>query len=79
MRTLDIFVTALLIAGALLWGLIGFFGFDLLSALFGEGAAIGRVLYSLVGLAALYEVGSLTIGRKELQHRWCDVPISMRH
>lgn len=79
MKTLDIFVTSLLIAGSLLWGLVGFFGFNLLTTLFGEGAAIGRVLYSLVGLAALYEIGSLTIGRKELHHRWCDVSVAMRH
>lgn len=79
MRTLDISVTGLLIVSALLWGLIGFFDFNFITALFGEGAAIGRVLYSVVGLAALYELGSLTIGRKELHHRWCDSPAVFKH
>ncbi|MBR6299134.1 MAG: DUF378 domain-containing protein [Candidatus Gastranaerophilales bacterium] len=39
--------------GALNWGLIGAFDFDLISFLFGEMSMISRVIYSIVGLCAV--------------------------
>jgi hypothetical protein len=75
---LDIVVTVLLIIGALNWGLIGFFNFNLVAAIFGEASAISRVIYALVGLSALYDVFSLTFGFKAIQHRWCEVPTTMK-
>ena len=44
----------LVIVGALNWGLVGFFKFDLVAAIFGDMSMISRVVYSLVGLSALY-------------------------
>jgi uncharacterized membrane protein YuzA (DUF378 family) len=46
------------IIGALNWGLIGFFNFNLVDAIFGGGSAeetsaISRVIYAIVGLAGL--------------------------
>lgn len=41
------------IVGALNWGLIGAFDFDLISFIFGEMSAISRVIYSIVGLCAI--------------------------
>jgi uncharacterized protein len=79
MKTLDIFVTALLLIGALNWGLVGFFGFNLVSAIFGEVSVLGRVIYAFIGLGALYEIGSLTFGLRETQHRWCETLASVRH
>ena len=72
MKILDVIVTVLLLVGALNWGLVGFFGFNLVTALFGEAGAVGRVIYAFVGLAALYEIGCFTFGLKETQHRWCE-------
>lgn len=48
--------TALTIAiiGALNWGLIGFFNFDLVATLFGSMSWISRVIYGLVGLCGIY-------------------------
>ena len=48
--------TALTIAviGAVNWGLIGFFGFNLVSWLFGCGTWMRRIIYALVGLCGLY-------------------------
>ena len=46
----------LLIIGGLNWGLIGLFNFNLVSALFGEMSALTRVVYTLVGLSALYSI-----------------------
>ena len=39
--------------GALNWGLVGFFGFDLIAALFGPMTLISRLIYSLVGISAI--------------------------
>ncbi|AKM84487.1 MAG: hypothetical protein VE98_C0001G0028 [candidate division Kazan bacterium GW2011_GWA1_50_15] len=44
----------LVVIGALNWGLYGFFGFDLVAALFGATGILSRVIYDLVGLAGLY-------------------------
>ncbi len=44
----------LVIIGALNWGLVGFFKFDLVAAIFGDMSAVSRVIYALVGLSALY-------------------------
>jgi hypothetical protein len=44
----------LVIVGAINWGLVGFFAFDLVAALFGEMSALSRIVYGLVGLAGIY-------------------------
>ncbi|KOS67763.1 hypothetical protein AEA09_03775 [Lysinibacillus contaminans] len=47
----------LVIIGAINWGLIGFFRFDLVAYLFGgQTAALSRVIYALVGLAGLISI-----------------------
>ena len=52
MRTLDIVTAVLVIVGGLNWGLVGFFGFDLVATLFGDMSVASRAVYVLVGLAA---------------------------
>jgi len=79
MKVLDIIVNVLLIVGALNLGLVGFFGFNLIGAFFGEATALTRVIYSAIGLSGLYEVLSFTVGFDELHHRWCDLPKSVTH
>lgn len=44
----------LVIIGALNWGLVGFFNFDLVAAIFGEMTAFTRIIYALVGISAIY-------------------------
>ncbi|KEI79860.1 DUF378 domain-containing protein [Clostridium botulinum] len=56
MKTLDIISLTLVIIGAINWGLIGFFRFDLVAALFGDMSAFTRVIYALVGIAGLYAI-----------------------
>jgi uncharacterized protein len=46
----------LIIIGGLNWGLVGFFEFDLVGAIFGNMSVISRVVYALVGLAAIYTI-----------------------
>jgi uncharacterized protein len=79
MKVLDIVVTVLLVIGALNLGLIGFFGFNLVGAIFGEATAFTRVIYAAVGLSGLYEAYNFTVGYNELHHRWCDFPTSVTH
>ncbi|GGH75050.1 uncharacterized membrane protein YuzA (DUF378 family) [Pullulanibacillus pueri] len=46
---------ALIIIGGINWGLIGFFQFDLIAAIFGsQSATLSRIIYGIVGLSALY-------------------------
>ncbi len=47
---------ALIVIGALNWGLVGFFQFDLVAAVFGKKTAASRVVYALVGIAALVHI-----------------------
>ena len=50
----------LTVIGAIKWGLIGFFQFDLVAFLFGgQDAIISRVVYALVGIAGLINIGLL--------------------
>ncbi len=59
MRILDTISLLLVIIGAVNWGLIGFFDYNLVSALFGEMTAFTRVIYALVGIAGLYALSFL--------------------
>jgi uncharacterized membrane protein YuzA (DUF378 family) len=47
----------LLIVGGINWGLVGLFNIDLVAALFGSGTSPSRVVYVLVGIAALAALG----------------------
>lgn len=44
----------LVVIGAINWGLIGFFNWNLVEAIFGVGSSVGRVIYALVGLSGLW-------------------------
>ncbi|NIU87374.1 MAG: DUF378 domain-containing protein [Nitrosopumilaceae archaeon] len=67
MIVLDVIVAILLVVGGLNWGLMGFFQFDLVAAIFGgQSAILSRVVYSLVGLCAVYQA----IKWKAIQNRW---------
>ena len=66
MKTLDVVVWILLVVGGLNWGLVGVFDFNLVSAIFGEMTILTRIIYILVGLAALYDI----IAVKAISKRW---------
>ena len=55
MKVVNGIVLTLVIIGALNWGLIGFFGFDLVTSIFGGSVFwVSRAIFALVGLAGLY-------------------------
>ena len=66
MKYVDIVAAVLLIVGGLNWGLVGFFGFDLVAQIFGAMSAFSRIVYGLVGLAAVYEA----IMFRHIARRW---------
>ena len=52
---MNVVAMILVIIGAINWGLIGFFQFDLVAAIFGgQDAVVSRIIYALVGLAGLW-------------------------
>jgi uncharacterized membrane protein YuzA (DUF378 family) len=56
MKTLDYIALILVAIGAINWGLIGFFEFDLVRAIFGDMTVVSRIIYALVGIAGLYSL-----------------------
>jgi uncharacterized membrane protein YuzA (DUF378 family) len=54
MKTLDYIALVLVVIGAINWGLIGFFSFDLVKAIFGNMTVVSRIIYALVGVSGLY-------------------------
>jgi uncharacterized membrane protein YuzA (DUF378 family) len=60
MTALMVIALILVIIGAINWGLIGLFNFNLVSAIFGDRSAASKAVYALVGLAGLYSIYVLT-------------------
>jgi uncharacterized membrane protein YuzA (DUF378 family) len=56
MKALEWIPMVLLIIGGINWGLVGLFNFNLVAALFGDGSALSRIIYVLVGLSGLYSI-----------------------
>lgn len=72
MNTLQRIALALIIIGAINWGLIGLFQYDLVAALFGGGeqsGAFARVIYALVGISGLVCLSMLFKPSEELADR----------
>ena len=53
-KFLDCIALTIVIIGAVNWGLIGFFSFDLVAFIFGNMSWLSRIIYALVGLCGLY-------------------------
>jgi uncharacterized protein len=76
MKKLDLLALTLLVVGGLNWGLVAVAKFDLVAAIvgldFGETNAVSRIIYGLVGLAAVYELARLV----SLRRRWSADPVA---
>ena len=53
-RALDYTALVIALIGAVNWGLIGFFQFNLVTFLFGDMVWVTRIIYALVGIRGLY-------------------------
>jgi hypothetical protein len=58
--TLDWIALVLVLIGGINWGLVGLFGFNLVNAIFGSIAILEKIIYILVGIAAIYMIYYLT-------------------
>jgi hypothetical protein len=74
MKKLDILAAVLVVVGGLNWGLVAIADFDLVAAIFGldfgETNAATRVIYGLVGLAAVYQI----VQQGAIRRRWSRDP-----
>ncbi|GAB4107981.1 MAG: DUF378 domain-containing protein [Phycisphaeraceae bacterium] len=71
MKLFDIIAAVLLVVGGLNWGLVGLADFDLVATLFGGSTTVmSKIVYTLVGAAAVYQAISL----KSIMKRWHVVP-----
>ncbi len=59
MATLQKIALVFTIIGAINWGLIGLFDFNLVSAIFGDMTVLARIIYSIVGICGLINIGIL--------------------
>ncbi len=59
METLQKTALIITIIGAINWGLIGFFDFNLVSNLFGKDSSITNIIYAIVGICGLLNIGIL--------------------
>lgn len=66
MKNLDVVAAVLLVIGGLNWGLVGAANFDLVATIFGAMSPLSRIVYVLVGLAAVYQA----LQWKGIQRRW---------
>ena len=64
---LDKICLILVIIGALNWGGIGIFGFDVVAWIFGgQGAIVSRIIYTLVALAGIWCISLLFRSNEEI-------------
>ena len=60
----DYIALILVIIGAVNWGLIGFFRFDLINVIFGNMTLLSRLIYAVVGICGLYSISFLMRGKE---------------
>ncbi len=70
MKSIDVIAAILVVVGALNWGLVGLFGFDLVATLFGQATILSRLVYVLVGVSGAFQV----MQWKAIQRRWTAQP-----
>ena len=56
MKAIDYIVLVLVIIGAINWGLVGFFGLDLVAFLYGSMSVLSRIIYAVIGICGLYAI-----------------------
>lgn len=59
LNAIDWLAIILVIVGGLNWGLVGIFKFNLVTAIFGDMSALSRIVFALVGVAAIYTAAIL--------------------
>ena len=68
MHILRTIAFALVVTGAIVWGIVGFFNYNIVAALFGDATLMSRIVYSLVGIGGIIML--TTLGEEE--ECYCD-------
>jgi len=63
MKALNAVILTLVIIGGINWGLIGLFNYNLVDSIFGTMSLISRVIYTLVGVAAIWAIAFFGYGK----------------
>jgi len=65
-KTIDTIALILVIIGGINWGLVGLLSFNLVDKLFGVGGILSEIIYTLVGISAIYLIfAAKKIGRRQ--------------
>ncbi len=64
-QTVQKIALAFTIVGALAWGLVGLFNFNIVEAIFGVDALFTKIVYTFVGLAGIINIGLLLMPFEE--------------
>lgn len=64
MSALEWVAFVLVVVGAVNWGLVGLFGFNLVTTVLGVDTLLTKLVYVLVGVAGVYELVALTMTNK---------------
>ena len=67
MHILRMIAYALVITGAIVWGIVGFFNYNIVAALFGDATLLSRIIYSLVGIS-----GIVLLATSEFEECYCN-------
>ena len=67
MHILRMIAYALVITGAIVWGLVGFFNYNIVAQIFGDASILSRIVYSLVGIS-----GVILLATTEREECYCD-------
>ncbi len=69
MKFLGATALVLVVIGGINWGLVGFFDYNLVDSIFGAGSTLARVVYAVVGLAALWVLAdwAMRSSKKEVE------------
>lgn len=65
---------ALVITGAIVWGIVGFFNYNLVAAIFGDATILSRIIYALVGIS-----GVALLFTTNPEECYCDCSETTRH
>lgn len=74
MHILRTIAYALVITGAIVWGIVGFFGYNVVSAMFGDMSVLSRIIYSLVGIGGIFHLATA-----RYDECYCDCTETNRH
>ena len=65
---------ALVITGAIVWGIVGFFNYNIVAALFGDATLMSRIVYALVGIS-----GITLLATNEFEECYCNCSEETKH